>query len=843
MRIGKLAPLFVLIAIASAAAATPPIGEGSAAQDAASPAGLSSSDWTSIRAAYEAGRHKIVAVENGWRARNPGQGWITTFDERGFTTNPDGGGWIWGLELVGYGWGEPVALTGPARSSSAEGARLSRDWDARITEWYVNDRRGLEHGFTVAERPSGAVPPLTLEVAVRGALVPAISTDGRNVSFTNPQGGSALNYSGLTVLDAGGHPVNARWENAQNDRLQLVVEDASALYPLTIDPIAQQAYLKSSNTEAGDRFGQSVAISWDTIVVGAPNEDSGATGVNGDQSDNSAVESGAAYVFIRSSGGWSQQAYLKASNTDAGDRFGYWVAISDETLVVSAIGESSNATGVNGNQSDNSAMSSGAAYVFIRNGATWTQQAYIKASNTNTNDEFGVSVAIDHDTIIVGAQGEGSGSTGVNGNQMDNSAPGSGAAYVLTRIGTVWAQQAYLKASNAGAFDGFGWSVAISGETIIVSAPREDSNATGVNSNQSSNSAGDSGATYVFARFASTWSQQAYLKASNTGSSDRFGVSVGISGDTVVVGAHCEQSNATGVNGSQFDNSANESGAAYVFVRSGLTWSQQAYLKASNTDAGDLFGWSVAIADETIVIGARYECSNAVGVDGIQLNNSNQNSGAVYVFARSGTSWTQQAYIKASNSGVHDAFGQCVAISEDTFVVGAWEEDSNANIINGNEADNSAPNSGATYVYNIGPGVGVLAYGTGTAGCAGLHNLSANLPPLVGSTTFGLTCTKPAPLTTGLWLASDAQDLAGSDPFGIGAILHVGIFTSTELIPIESPAPASGPAILPLPIPNSPSLVGRTYYIQTIWAWPLSACFLFPYGISTSNGLAITIQP
>lgn len=143
----------------------------------------------------------------------------------------------------------------------------------------------------------------------------------------------------------------------------------------------------------------------------------------------------------------------------------------------------------------------------------------------------------------------------------------------------------------------------------------------------------------------------------------------------------------------------------------------------------------------------------------------------------------------------------------------------------------------------VGTPPGTQTYGTGTPGCGGPVALSANSIPKIGNRHFRLTCSNPAPLTTGLWLASDAQDLAGSDPFGIGAILHVGILTATELIPIESPAPASGPAILPLPIPNSPSLVGRTYYIQTIWAWPLSACFLFPFGISTSNGLAITIQP
>jgi len=145
-------------------------------------------------------------------------------------------------------------------------------------------------------------------------------------------------------------------------------------------------------------------------------------------------------------------------------------------------------------------------------------------------------------------------------------------------------------------------------------------------------------------------SQGAYLKASNTGAFDWFGWSVAVSGGTVVVGAKGEDSSATGVNGDQTNDLEENSGAAYVFTRSGATWSQQAYLKASNTGAGDNFGWSVAIDNDTIVVGAAYEDSNATGVNGPQDNNDDSTSGAAYVFTRSGTTWSQQAYLKASNS-------------------------------------------------------------------------------------------------------------------------------------------------------------------------------------------------
>src|SRR5690349_9185924 len=156
--------------------------------------------------------------------------------------------------------------------------------------------------------------------------------------------------------------------------------------PPPVLQLVQQGYLKASNTNANDQFGYLIAFSGDTLVVGAPQEGSNATGVNGDQANNSAPNAGAVYVFTRTGGVWTQQAYLKASNTDANDQFGVSVALSGDTLAVGAMFEDSNATGVNGNQADNSAPGAGAVYVFTRTGGVWTQQAYLKASNTDAND-------------------------------------------------------------------------------------------------------------------------------------------------------------------------------------------------------------------------------------------------------------------------------------------------------------------------------------------------------------------------------------------------------------------------------------------------------------------------
>ena len=666
------------------------------------PEGLAKSDWSSIRAAYEAGRHAFQPTATGWQARNPGQQWTTTFDQRGFLAQPADGAWTWGLELRSYGFGESQRTIGGTPEVQAVGQRLSYQWDTNLQEWFVNDQRGLEHGFTVSQRP--AVPlntqPSTLSflLATRGTLSPSISADAKGVLFQDAHGATVLNYTGLKVWDADGKVLTAHFEAVGQNRVRLLVDERAARYPIIIDPIAQQAYLKASNTGAVDLFGNSVAVAGDTVVVGAARETSNATGVNGDQSDNSLAKSGAAYVFVRNGTNWSQQAYLKASNTGAGDEFGISVAVSGDTVVVGARHEASNATGVNGDQSDNSVVSAGAAYVFVRNGTSWSQQAYLKASNPVLGDTFGHSVAVSGDTVVVGASSENINGTGVNGNQIGDLAENSGAAYVFVRNGTGWNQQAYLKSSNSEENDLFGGSVAVSGDTVVVGATGEASNATGVNGDQSDNSAGNSGAVYVFVRNGASWSQQTYLKASNTEASDSFGVSVAVSGDTVVVGAVWEASNATGVNGDQSDNSAEFSGAVYVFVRNGASWSQQAYLKASNTGVRDTFGVSVAVSGDTVVVGADLEASNAKGINGNQNNSANR-SGAAYVFVRSGTSWSQQAFLKASNTGVGDFFGVSVAVSGDTVVVGAMLETSNATGVNGDQNDNSVSASGAVYVF------------------------------------------------------------------------------------------------------------------------------------------------
>lgn len=476
-------------------------------------------------------------------------------------------------------------------------------------------------------------------------------------------------------------------------------------------------YFKASNPHPSGEFGISVALSTDgtTLAVGAPGERSAATGIDGDQGDAGVDRAGAVYVFTRAGNVWSQQAYVKASNSERGDEFGAAVALSSDgsILAVSADLEDSNATGIENDQSDNTAGSAGAVYVFSRSGVTWSQRAYIKASNTERGDRFGRRLALSGDgrTLAVSAPGEDSSVEGIDGDQTDNFAAASGAAYVFIRpVETdTWIQQAYVKASNTGEFDDFGESLALSadGRTLAVGASSEDSGATGIDGNQGDTGAPDSGAVYVFGRVDAVWSQQAYLKASNTEGGDRFGSAVALSADgsTLAVGASAED--GSGDAAGEGDNGAGESGAVYVFARSSNNvWApSNAYLKASNVAADDVFGVSVALSADgrTLAVGASREDSNARGIGGDEANDAGDSAGAAYVFTRAGEAWTQQAYIKASNAGVSsgEIFGTAMALSGDATVlaVGALLEDGSSPGINGDENAVSRTFPGAVYLY------------------------------------------------------------------------------------------------------------------------------------------------
>jgi hypothetical protein len=318
---------------------------------------------------------------------------------------------------------------------------------------------------------------------------------------------------------------------------------------------SQQAKLTASDATAGDQFGWSVALDGSAAVVGAPGN-----------------KAGAAYVFVRSRGEWSQQAKLTASDATAGDQLGFSAALDGSAAVVGAPGKNSKA---------------GAAYVFVRSRGEWSQQAKLTASDATSGDFFSNAVAVSGSTAVVGAE-------------LANST--AGAAYVFVRSGTAWSQQAEFQGRQHG--EQLGDAVAVSGSTAVVGAELRNSK---------------TGAVYVFVRSRGKWSQQAKLTASDGTAGDQFGFSVAILGSTAVVSASTQ--NAL-------------TGAAYVFVRSSGEWSQQAKLTASDARSDDLFGAAVVISGSTAAMSAPFK---------------NSKTGAAYVFVRSGTAWSQQAKLTAAH--------------------------------------------------------------------------------------------------------------------------------------------------------------------------------------------------
>jgi len=304
------------------------------------------------------------------------------------------------------------------------------------------------------------------------------------------------------------------------------------------------------------------------------------------------------------------EAKLTANDAGASDDFGDVVAMDADTAVVGAVLDDGPA-----------GSNQGSAYVFVRSGTSWHLQAKLTAEDGQANDNFGSSVAISADTVVVGAEND-------DGPAGDS----QGSVYVFTRSGTTWNQQAKLTAADAAASDLFGGAAAIDGNTVVVGARGE----------------GVGGSAYVFVRSGTTWSQQAKLTDSPT-AFDLFGRSVGIRGNTALVGD---------------PNDGANSGAAYVFVRTGTVWSQQQQLTAADAAAGDAFGVSVALSGESVVVGAQSD----VGPAGMT-------QGSAYVFVRSGTVWSQQQKLTASDAAAGDTFGTSVAFSGESVVIGAFGDD------------------------------------------------------------------------------------------------------------------------------------------------------------------------
>jgi hypothetical protein len=795
--------LMLALRVSTPAAAQQPAPRGTAG---ASDEALHPSTWASIREAYEDARHRAFEFEGGSRVRNFAQQYGAVLDGRGARFSADDGSWEFGLELTSLARLDELEFPFETKSVRRNGRVVEYVRESGITEWFSNHDRGVEHGFTIGQRPVGT-GALVFRLAVRSPLRATAELDGRTVSFFDGEGNQVLRYANLTAVDADGRELPAR-QVVVPGGIELRVLDAGARYPITVDPLVQQAYLKASLPTPSSIFGYSVGVSGTTVVVGAPGESSSATGVNGDQSDAGATRSGAAYVFERIGGVWTQTAYLKASNTDALDGFGYAVAVNGDTIVIGAYLEDSAAFGVDGDQTSDATTNSGAAYVFRRIGSVWVQEAYLKGFWNNAGgDQFGNALDISGDTIVVGAPNNGS---------------TSGIAYTFERSGAAWSTGVHFTGSNTEVGDYFGIDVAIDGDTIAVGAYGEDSASEGVGAQQGNDSASNAGAAYVLVRTGATWSQQEYLKAESVDSGDSFGLSVDCDGDYVIVGCWGDDGFTTPV-----ENTLQNSGAAYAYERVGGVWSSIGYLKGVHSPdpgggfiSGAYLGNSVAVDESGIFVVGGFQTSPTIG----------SGNGRAYVYRRTAGSWTTQDLVTGTDP--FDFLGISVAVDGDLVVVGAHGEDGSVPGVDGDESDNGVQFAGAAYVFGSG-------YWTALPGCSGNTGtlVAPTSAPRIGTTSI----IEAIGGTTVNGVVATYYGATGVDGSGCGTPLQPGEELLLGLAPFPTllglAAMAGGSATQPLPIPFQPSIVGINLGLQSAFIDAVTFASEF------STGLAFAIQP
>ncbi len=468
-----------------------------------------------------------------------------------------------------------------------------------FTEWYRNLKLGLEQGFTLKAPPKGKGQiTLTLQSNVKPEKI------GKNAYRLG-----TLVYKDLLVVDANGKSLPAQI-TAEGTNLNILVDDQNAAYPIMIDPWFQRAKLTPDDGAIDDKFGNTLAIYDNTALIGSPyadvngNKDQGAVYVftqNGEAwalqtklvapdgasddlfgvavdlySDTAVIgakgtdpqgllDRGSAYIFVRKDGAWSHQATVSGDDSFAFDKFGSSVAIFENTVIIGA----ENAP-VNNNPAQ------GTAYVFVRKGETWSQQAKIQADDGASSDMFGSAVDLYKDTAIVGAN-----LAQVGENRL------RGAAYIFKRNGSSWAQEAKLTANDGAAFDRFGFSVSLFKDLALIGSPwhkiapgneKEDGE----------------GAAYVFFRTNNTWSQKAKLTAADGNFGDQFGRSVKLYGHAAAIGAP-----EASING------AEQQGAAYLFARNtNGAWLQKSKLTAQDGTEFDEYGIAVAMSANKIIVGA-----------------------------------------------------------------------------------------------------------------------------------------------------------------------------------------------------------------------------------------------
>ncbi len=537
-------------------------------------------------------------------------------------------GFTLSMQLLHYGFNGHTQ-TPKSYRARINGVRVEVRHDPDLSEWFINTPLGIEQGFYLKRGycgPATADESITqsnfeLHFKIGGDLIPEQTADG--IDFMDAAGQVQMHYNQLLAFDANHQILPARFQLSGN-RLRISVETAGAHFPVTIDPIfSSQQSLSASDAAAEDQFGDAVAIDADTIVIGAPLVNSG-----------TATDAGAVYVFVRdpSTGVFSEQQKLSASDAAAEDNFGSAVDIDGHTIVVGAPQANLGIT-----------PDTGAVYVFTRDPTAannpWTQQQKMTAADAAALDLLGGSVYVEGHTLLVGAA-----------RKDDGTATATGAVYVFTRNpddqAVPWTQQQKLSAADAAAEDEFGRSVSLNGNTIVVGAPLVNLG-----------TVFDAGAVYVFTRdqsmFLNPWTQRQKLTASNAQAGDRLGQSVSIDANTILAGA--PRADLAGFV---------DSGAAYVFTRESASadFSQKQILRARVAVSDALLGTSVFIDGSTALMGGPGTRSFTA-----------TDAGAAYLFVRQALTgnWRQQQEFAGSNPVALAEFGGAVGLDAGTAIIGS----------------------------------------------------------------------------------------------------------------------------------------------------------------------------
>lgn len=520
---------------------------------------------------------------------------------------------LWSHAVTAWGRMGELQPVEPARVT-ADRARVELR-RGTLVEWYVNEPRGLEQGFTILRPPDPATPEAAIEIEMRlaGEASSGIRATESGLQLRDERGRLQLSYGGLAAWDSSGRPLATSMQRTIRG-VSLSVEPADAVFPITIDPLIAIQHQKLVPADGGtdEYFGRAVAVSGDTVVIGTPWD-----------SNQHGGRAGAAYVYVRSGDSWTLQQKLMTAHPTASQGFGISVDISGDSIVVGALYEP---TGTG----------RGSVHVFTRSGSTWTEQARLNGSSVGYEYHYGHSVAIDGDVVVVGAYG------------YDKPLGESGALFVYRRSGTTWTEEALLQLDLAAitAADNLGYSVGIDGDTIVAARPGHDGGPLAhvyihnglawveqaqlaplaavhvervwvVSIHGDTLVAATSRAAYVFERHGVVWNEVAKLLPTD-GSGDFKGVgSVSVTSDIIVIGEPRRDLGALA-----------SAGAAYVYQRIGSTWLGQTRFNALDAAQVDWFGYSVAHEGDWVFVGSSND-------DGTFLN-----SGSAYVFRLCRAGWT-----------------------------------------------------------------------------------------------------------------------------------------------------------------------------------------------------------